>query len=232
MWAFAPPDGRLKRDEPSSWVGPFPESDEEEHPSNRRGGYTWKLRGPGGEAEVLELMAVGCRGMAEQLLGEGGVFPTPAPYDNRSGEKAGDGRRNTRGIYAQLPRGAEDTDRVPLREQPGAHFDSAPVDDSMTHGRFMVTGLIADTPASCPGFTLWPGSAPRLYTLALEIRKAGIAPDSDEAQSRLSELVETITSDTDPVAGERQGSTHTFPLSHSPTLPLSLPPSLALSHLE
>ena len=63
--------------------------------------------------------------------------------------------------------------REPLREQPGAHFDSAPVDDSMTHGRFMVTGLIADTPASCPGFTLWPGSAPRLYTLALEIRKAG-----------------------------------------------------------
>lgn len=47
MWAFAPQDGRLQRHDPSSWVGPFPQGDEEEHPSNRRGGYTWKLRAPG-----------------------------------------------------------------------------------------------------------------------------------------------------------------------------------------
>ena len=67
MWAHAPPNGRLQRDDPSSWIGPFPQQDEEEHPSNRRGGYTWKLRAPGGEAEILELMAVGCRGMAEQV---------------------------------------------------------------------------------------------------------------------------------------------------------------------
>ena len=78
------------------------------------------------------------------MLGADNVFPTPVPYDNRSGEKAGDGRRNTRGIYAQLPRGDEDTDRKPLREQPGAHFDSNIADDSMTHNRFMVTGLIDD----------------------------------------------------------------------------------------
>lgn len=135
-----------------------------------------------------------------QLLGEGGVFPTPTPYDNKSGEKAGDGRRNTRGIYTQLPRGTEDANRVPLREQPGAHFDSAAVDDSMTHSRFMVTGLIANTPASCPGFTLWPRSAPRLYALALELRKTRIAPDSDEAKDRLDALIQSITEDTEPVA--------------------------------
>jgi hypothetical protein len=100
---------------------------------------------PGGEKEILELMAVGCRPIAEQLLGEGirGPIPTPVPYHNKSGKMAGDGRRNTRGIYAQLPRGAEDpiAERLPLREQPGAHFDSAATDDSMTHNRFMVTGL-------------------------------------------------------------------------------------------
>jgi len=68
------------------------------------------------------------------------------------GERAGDGRRNTRGIYAQLPRGAEDTDRLPLREQPGAHFDSAATDDSMTHGRFMVTGVSTQAnPAAVAG---------------------------------------------------------------------------------
>jgi len=146
----------------------------------------------------------------KQLLGPGGVFPTPPPYDNTSGEKAGDGRRNTRGIYAQLPRGAEDANRVPLREQPGAHFDSAPVDDSMTHGRFMVTGLIADTPESCPGFTLWPRSAPRLYALALELRRKGTAPDSDEARTQLDALIQTITEDTEPVAVHGDAGTVVF----------------------
>lgn len=210
MWAFAPRGGRLQRHDPSSWIGPFPEQDEEEHPSNRRGGYTWKLRAPGGEKDILELMAVGCRGMVEQLLGRGGVFPTPAPYENKSGEKAGDGRRNTRGIYAQLPRGTEDVNRVPLREQPGAHFDSAAVDDSMTHSRLMATGLIADTPASCPGFTLWPRSAPRLYALALELRKEGIASDSDEARTQLDTLIQSITEDTEPVAVHGAAGTVVF----------------------
>lgn len=160
MWAFAPPHGRLQRDDPQSWVGPFPDADAEVHPSNLRRGYTWKLREPGGEAGILRLLPVTCRGIAEQLLGVGGVFPTPRPFHNRSGEKAGDGRRNTRGIYAQLPRGVEEdpAERRRLRDQPGAHFDSGITDDAMTHGRFMVTGLIDDTPPACPGFTLWPGS--------------------------------------------------------------------------
>ncbi len=146
----------------------------------------------------------------EQLLGAGGVFPTPAPYENTSGEKAGDGRRNTRGIYAQLPRGSEDANRVPLREQPGAHFDSAAVDDSMTHGRFMATGLIADTPASCPGFTLWPRSALRLYALALELRRKGIAPDSDKARTQIEALIQSITEDTEPVAVHGDAGTIVF----------------------
>ena len=216
MWAFAPEHGRLQRGNPASWIGPFPEEDLESHASNRRNDYTWKLRAPGGEAEILELIPVACRGIAEQLLGEGGVFPTPVPYDNRSGEKAGDGRRNTRGIYAQLPRGDEDTDRKPLREQPGAHFDSNIADDSMTHNRFMVTGLIDDTPAACPGFTLWPGSAPRLYALALQCRMEGIEPDSEEAAARIAALVEQIVADTEPVAVH--GPAGTIVLWHRATL--------------
>ena len=216
MWAFAPEHGRLQRGNPASWIGPFPEEDVESHASNRRNDYTWKLRAPGGEAEILELIPVACRGIAEQLLGEGKVFPTPVPYDNRSGEKAGDGRRNTRGIYAQLPRGDEDTDRKPLREQPGAHFDSNIADDSMTHNRFMVTGLIDDTPAACPGFTLWPGSAPRLYTLALQCRMEGIEPDSEAAAARIAALVEQIVADTEPVAVH--GPAGTIVLWHRATL--------------
>lgn len=115
---------------------------------------------------------------------------------------AGDGRRNTRGIYAQLPRGAEEAvkSRLPLRLQPGAHFDTNLTDDSMTHGRFMVTALISDTPVGCPGFTLWPGSAQRLYTEALRVRWDGLQPDSDEAAQRLSALIRQIVSDTKPVA--------------------------------
>jgi hypothetical protein len=79
MWAFAGPT-RLSRDDPSSWVGPFTEADTEgSSPASHRGNYTWKLRAPGGEAKILELMAVGCRPLAEQLLGEGprGPFTTP-----------------------------------------------------------------------------------------------------------------------------------------------------------
>ena len=52
---------------------------------------------------------------------------------------------------------------------------------------------------TCPGFTLWPGSAPRLYAEALRLRLDGFAPDSEEATGRLRKLATQICADTNPV---------------------------------
>ena len=107
----------------------------------------------------------------------------------------------TRGIYCTLPRGEEEPAeaRLPLNKQPGGHFDSGVTDDSMTYQRFMVTGLIDDTPPGCGGFTLYPRSHTRLYDLALRTRQDGLAPASAEAKERLAALVAEIDADTEPV---------------------------------
>ena len=73
---------------------------------------------------------------------------------------------------------------MPLSDQPGAHWDSGVTDDSMTPARFMVTGLIDDTPPGVGGFTLYPRSHRRLFELAVRTRAEGIAPASEEAFKR------------------------------------------------
>ena len=77
LWASAPIGCRLKRDDPRSWPGPFHPDDESDHPRSHRKGHTWKLREPGGEPEILALVPAACHGIAEQLLGQGNVWPVP-----------------------------------------------------------------------------------------------------------------------------------------------------------
>ena len=104
---------------------------------------------------------------------------------------------------------------MPLRDQPGIHFDSGLQDDSATDARFKITGeptsaeknrfdaaantthldsgLIDDTPPNQGGFTLYPRSHRRLYDLALRVRAEGLEPGSDEARARLDDPVRRST---------------------------------------
>ncbi|MEZ4616602.1 MAG: hypothetical protein R2867_14035 [Caldilineaceae bacterium] len=67
LWAGAPAE--LKRDDPSSWVGPFQE--ESDAPESVRHGYTWKYRAPGSDEWMKTLLPRNPNvwAIAEQLLG-------------------------------------------------------------------------------------------------------------------------------------------------------------------
>lgn len=134
LWDGAPPS--LKRDEPDTWVGAFLKEDENEDQGNRRGGFRWNFREPGGENWMVELLATDPNvwGMAEQFLGEGKVG-TP---------------ERIRGIYCTLPYG--DAPERPTT----CHVDAHPF-------HLGVVGYIDHVPAGGGGFTVWPRSHRRFY---------------------------------------------------------------------
>jgi hypothetical protein len=72
-------------------------------------------------------------------------------------------------------------------------------DDSQTHERFKITGLIADTPPGAAGFMLWPRTHTRLYELALQTRAEGFDPAGEQALARRQALIDAIKVDTEPV---------------------------------
>ena len=89
LWEGAP-EGRV-RENPDTWVGPFKPEEENEENSNRRKGFRWNYREPGGEDWMVKLLATDPNvwHMAEQFLGEGNLVE-PA---------------RVRGIYCTLPYG-------------------------------------------------------------------------------------------------------------------------------
>ena len=133
----------LRRDEPASWRAPLPDGDSSDAPANKWGGGRWQLRNVGGEEVIMDMLPRPCIAMAAQLLGEGGFCePTGGPFlgrDDDSGAFLAPAGANTRGIYCTLPE-PKDAPRVPLRDQPGIHFDSGLQEDSATDARFKVTG--------------------------------------------------------------------------------------------
>ena len=72
-WKGAPP--RMKRDDPSTWFGPFRPDEEDEGPENRRLRYMWKYREPATEEWIIRMLATdpAIWGWVEQLLGKGEV---------------------------------------------------------------------------------------------------------------------------------------------------------------
>ena len=73
LWEGAP-EGRL-RDDPDTWIGPFKPEEVNEDNSNRRGGFRWNYREPGGEDWMVKLLATDPNvwRMAEQFLGKGNL---------------------------------------------------------------------------------------------------------------------------------------------------------------
>ena len=153
-WAGAPP--RMKKDDPTTWPGPWRPEEERPDPSdNFCLGFTWKYHEPGSEDWLVGMIATNLVifGWAEQLLGEGEVV-TP---------------ERVRGIYCQLPQGH-------LPEEPTiCHCDVGPDHLHSTSHEVLfasglgVVGLIEDIPPHGGAFTVWPGTHRVIYKLFLSI---------------------------------------------------------------
>lgn len=131
MWEGAPPS--MKRDDSRSWVGPIPKDEESADQSNRRSGFRWQFREPGGESFMVQLLATNPRvfGFAEQLLGKDQLQKP----------------ERIRGIYCTLPYGSYDPGPGPS----GCHVDAHPF-------HLGVVGYIDDVDPGGGGFSVWPGS--------------------------------------------------------------------------
>ena len=153
-WVGAPE--RMKRDDPSTWFGPWlPEEEEGEGSKNCRLGYTWKYCEPAEEEWLVRMLVANpvIVGWVEQLLGEG-TF---------------DVRERVRGIYCRLPMG--DVPEEPLV----CHCDVGP--DRLHETPFPqllnpgvgVVGLIAPIPPNGGAFTVWPRTHKIIYDLCINI---------------------------------------------------------------
>lgn len=148
-WKGAPP--RMKRNDPTTWFGPFRDDEEDEGPENRCVGYTWKYCEPGAEEWIIGMLAIDATiwGWVEQLLGEGEV---------KQPEKI-------RGIYCRLPMG--DAPEEPTI----CHCDVTPDNLNMDlRGTALqpglgLVGLIAPIPPNGGSFTVWPGTHRIIYDL-------------------------------------------------------------------
>ncbi|MYE25305.1 MAG: hypothetical protein F4Y01_15410, partial [Gammaproteobacteria bacterium] len=72
LWAALPANSRMRRQDASTHVGPFPADEESRDPLHIRAGYLWQLRECGTEPLLIELAySSKVLAVAEQLLGEG-----------------------------------------------------------------------------------------------------------------------------------------------------------------
>ena len=155
LWDGAPP--RMKRDDPSTWMGPFrPDEEEIWGPGNlhQRSGFSWKYGEPAAEEWIVGMLATNpvIVSWVEQLLGEGVVNARLNP-------------EQIRGIYCRLPMGD-------LPEKPTVcHCDLSPdMDTSQKRETVLqpgvgVVGLIAPIPPHGGAFTVWPGTHRIIYDL-------------------------------------------------------------------
>lgn len=144
LWSCAPPQGRVLRDSPETWVGPWREEEEEYMVTGSRlesakgkavrAGFDWQVRHVAKEELLMDLVPHRMMPVAEQLLGPGTVAePT-----------------GTRGFYCYLPRPASIS-----RESDAAN---AHVDGWVNRVRVEAIGYFDDVPPGGGGFQCWPGT--------------------------------------------------------------------------
>jgi hypothetical protein len=148
LWAGAP--ARMKRDDPSTWFGPFREDEENPGPDNRCLGHMWKFRAVSSEEWMLRMAATdeAIWTWVEQLIGEGTVVRP----------------ERVRGIYCRLPETEEP-------EGPfGCHVDAfnpqkvGEIDlGKLMRPRISLAGLIAPIPPRGGCFTVWPRTHRAVY---------------------------------------------------------------------
>ena len=134
LWQAPPPS--LKRHDPSTWVGPIPELEEDEDGGNYRKNFRWQYRKPGDQPWMVELLPKNAQlwAWAEQMLGPDTLVEPP----------------RIRGIYCTLPYGDQP------RKSTGCHCDGHPFN-------LGVVGYIDDVPPDGGGFAVWPGSHRSFY---------------------------------------------------------------------
>jgi len=154
-WAGAPP--RMKKDDPTTWIGPFREDEDTggDAGKNSRNGCMWKYREPASEGWLVGMIPQNpvIFGWAEQLLGKGEVVIPDS----------------VRGIYCRLPEGH-------LPKKPTiCHCDVGPDHLHSTANKALfapglgVVGLIEDIPPHGGAFTVWPETHRNIYQLFLSI---------------------------------------------------------------
>jgi len=160
LWDSLPATSPMRRDDPSTHVGPFSQGDELEDATNLRKGFRWQLRSIGATQDLIDLVySETLTAAAESLLGKGQLrqpvvggtpmgshgFAWPGgPVDPALGTEG------ARGIYCTLPYEGD----APSSD--GPHTDGHPFMLSMV-------GLLADSPPRGGAFHVWPGSHRRLY---------------------------------------------------------------------
>ena len=211
LWAALPAGSRMRRDDASTHIGPFPADEESHNPLHIRAGYLWQLRECGTEQLLIDLAySANVCAVAEQLLGEGMLaMPTVGGKPMGSDGPAWPGgptdpaiTDGIRGIYCTRPYAEED--RETARDR--CHTDGHPF-------HLGLVGLLADVPPSGGAFKVWPHSHRRLYpTFQMQYDQPRI-PYYDHLPSHrgivhtpayLAELAR-IQADTEPVdcSGER-----------------------------
>ena len=171
----APP--HMKKEDTTTWLGPWFAEEGNSEAENYRNGFTWKCTEPAAEKWLVGRMATNpvIFGWAEQLLGKGQVV-TPDKRDGPSG---------TRGIYCRLPAGH-------LPEEPMiCHCDVGPDRLHSTANKTLfapslgVVGLIEDVPPHGRTFTVWPGTHQTIYNLFLSIDGARTQRSLQETDHRI-----------------------------------------------
>ncbi|MDC3123677.1 hypothetical protein OBB00_03030, partial [Gammaproteobacteria bacterium] len=142
MWQALPADVSLRREDPSSFIGPFFEQDESSDERHLRSGYRWLNRYLGVNADVISLIySESICAMAQQLMGGNlrqavvngmpmGSHGTAWPGGPTDPALGNDGAR---GVYCTLPYGNK------ARGPDGCHTDGHPF-------QLGVVGLIDDCP--------------------------------------------------------------------------------------
>ena len=160
LWDSLPANTTVVRDDPTTHVGPFVQTDRNLDSKNVRDGYRWQVRHIGTHTHLIELVfSEPMQAIAQCLLGaqslrppriDGSVMGTQgAAWPDGPVDPALD-NDGVRGIYCTLPYGAK------AREPDSAHTDGHPFN-------FGVVGFINDVPPDGGGFKVWPGSHRRLY---------------------------------------------------------------------
>jgi hypothetical protein len=159
MWSSLPEDCEIKRDDPTTHVGPFENKDVQDDTLHLRNGYRWQNREFGTEPLLVDLIYnERICAIAEQLLGQGTLQPPsiggklmgsegPAWPGGPVDPAINDG---VRGVYNTLPYGDKP------READFCHTDGHPFN-------LGIVGLIGDVPPDGGGFKVWPKSHRRLY---------------------------------------------------------------------
>ena len=160
LWSTLPKNSKIRRNKPSTHVGPFEKKDVEEDVTNLRIGYKWQVRSVGTEKLLIDLVFSDLlRNLAEQLLGKDSLVKPKigGKTMGRDGTAWPGGpvdpalnNQGARGIYATLP--YKDKSKKP----DFCHTDGHPFNLSLV-------GLIEDVPPEGGAFKVWPGSHKRLY---------------------------------------------------------------------